>query len=78
MLSCAVRGAPHPVALVGSHPLPTVPVSGQPRDVELLSRTVAACPHVLQVMMMPHVCTSCKHLGKTRVYHGNMQILLHT
>jgi hypothetical protein len=74
MMSCAARGAPHPVALVGSQPLPTVPVSGQPRDVALLSRTVAACPHVLQVMMMPHVCTSCKCLGNTRVYLGNMQI----
>jgi hypothetical protein len=38
---------------IGSHPLPTVPVSGQPRGAGLLSHTIAACMHAFQVMMIP-------------------------
>jgi hypothetical protein len=47
MMSLAAWSAPHPVAPVGSHPLPSVPVSGQSHGAALLSRTVVACPHVL-------------------------------
>jgi hypothetical protein len=73
MMSYAARGEPCPIAPVGSHPLPTVPVSGQPRDTALLSRTIAACPHVLQVMMMPLVRSSCGCLSNARVYLKNTQ-----
>jgi hypothetical protein len=73
MMSCAARGAPLPVALVGSHPLLTVPVSGQSCDATLLSHIVAACLHILQVMMMSLVHSSYGRLGNTRAYLGNMQ-----
>jgi hypothetical protein len=44
MMSCAARGVPHPLAPVGSNPLPTVSVGGQPpRGAALLSHTVVAC-----------------------------------
>jgi hypothetical protein len=43
-MSSMAWSAPHPV---GSHPLPTVPMSGQPCSAVLLSRTVAAYSHVL-------------------------------
>jgi hypothetical protein len=42
MMSYAAPGVPRPVAHVGSHPLPTVPVSGQSCGIALLSYTVAA------------------------------------
>jgi hypothetical protein len=41
MMSYAAHGVLCPIAPVGSHSLPTVPVSGQPHGVALLSRTVA-------------------------------------
>jgi hypothetical protein len=63
MMSSMAWDTSRPVAPVGSHPLPSVPVSGQPRDAALLNHTVATCPHVLQVMMMPHVRTSCRCLS---------------
>jgi hypothetical protein len=63
MMSSMAWAMSHPVAPVGSHPLPIVPVSGQPHGTALLSHTVVACPHVLQVMMMLSVCTSCRSLG---------------
>jgi hypothetical protein len=47
----------HPV---GSNPLPVMPMSGQLRGAALLSCTVAPRPHVLQVMMMSPLCTSCR------------------
>jgi hypothetical protein len=47
MMFCAARGAPRPVAPVGSHPLPTMPMTVQSHSATPLSRTVAACPHVL-------------------------------
>jgi hypothetical protein len=62
MMSSMTWSAPHHVTPVGSHALRTVPVSGQPRDAALLSRTVAACLHVLQAMMVPPVCTSCRRI----------------
>jgi hypothetical protein len=47
MMSSMVWGMSCLVACIGSHPLPTVPVSGQLHDAALLSRTVAVCPHFL-------------------------------
>jgi hypothetical protein len=52
----------HPIAPVGSHPLPTMPVSGQPRDAALLSHIVVAYLHVLHVMMTSFVLMSCRRL----------------
>jgi hypothetical protein len=52
-----------------SHPLPTAPVSGQPRGAALLSHTIAACPHVLQ----PHDDPDVRRLGNMRAYIENMQ-----
>jgi hypothetical protein len=74
MMSCAARGAPHPVAHVGSHLLPTVSVSRQPRGAVLLSHTVAACPHVLQVMMTLTACTSCKCFSNAQAYLAHTQV----
>jgi hypothetical protein len=71
MMFLAAWSAPRPVAPVGSHPLPTVPVSGQPHDTALLSCIVAACLHILQIMMMSHVRMSCRRLGSARAHHKN-------
>jgi hypothetical protein len=72
MMSSMVWGMSCLVARIGLHPLPTVPVSGQLHDAALLSRTVTACPHFLQVMMMPSAHTFYRRLGKARAYLKNM------
>jgi hypothetical protein len=76
-MTWVARGAPRHVALpcckMVSGTVPScrvtspvvVLVSGQPHDAALLSGTVAVCPHVLQAMITPHVCTSCMHLDNT-------------
>jgi hypothetical protein len=71
MVSSTTWGTSHPVAPVGSHPLPTVPVTGQPCSAVLLSHSVAPYSYILQVMMTPPIRTSNRHLGNTRVYLGN-------
>jgi hypothetical protein len=71
MMSLAAWSASRPVAPVGSHPLPTVHVSGQPHHIALLRCIVATCLHILQIMMMPHVRTSCRRLGSARAHHKN-------
>jgi hypothetical protein len=53
MMSSTVWRTFRPVAPVGSHPLRTVPVSGQPHCSDMSTRLVVyddtACPHVLQM-----------------------------
>jgi hypothetical protein len=56
---------------IGSHPLPTVPMSGQRRGAALLRRTVAAYPHDLHVMMTLSVRTSYRRLSNARAYLKN-------
>jgi hypothetical protein len=55
--SCyVVHGQWHSTVLSGYIPY-------QPRDAALLSCIVVSCLHVLQVIMMSHVCTSCRCLA---------------
>jgi hypothetical protein len=72
-MSSMAWGLSHPVAPVGSHSLPSVPMRGQLHGAALLSRTAAACPHALQVMMTPPVRMSCRRLSNVRACFGNMQ-----
>jgi hypothetical protein len=71
MIFSMVWGTSRPVVPVRSHPLPSVPVNGQPRGTALLNRTVVACLHILQVMMTPSAHTSCRCLDNARAYLEN-------
>jgi hypothetical protein len=61
MMSSVAWSAPRSVAPVGSHPLPTMPVSGQQLDATLLSCTVAAYPHTLETRELSCVPGEAKH-----------------
>jgi hypothetical protein len=72
MMSSMAWGTSHPITPIESHPLPHVPVSGQPHGAASFSHTVVACPYVLQVMMTPLVRTFCRRLGNARAHLANI------